>query len=160
LIKNVNGEGNEFSNLAIKNVISQIHQNFVLNLYDYRSRLLHNNRDRHIFNPTIQLNNFKFDLIASEMSLKKQYFGSIRMEYPDGQITLTFLSSWLIKRSFVEVEKILDALREEILKISDFHNNLIKPKSNSGSMFALLDSETNFAIPISDELWKEYKQMK
>lgn len=154
------GQNNEFSNLEIRKTITDLDNKFVGRLYDYRSRLLHNKKDKHIFNTTVKLNDFKFDLqiLSSDVSLK--HFKAIREEYSEGQITLTFLSSWLIKKSFIEIEKILDALREEILKTSSFHMNLKTPKANNGFMIISVDPKTNFAKPVSDGLWEQYKQMK
>jgi len=145
--------------LDIRKTITALDSNFVGRLYDYRSRLLHNKKDQHIFNTSVKLNDFNFDLkiLASDTALK--HFKAIREEYPDEQITLTFLSSWLIRRSFVDIEKILDALREEILKTSSFHMNLQKPKTENGFMIISVDPKTNFAKPVSDGLWEQYKQM-
>jgi hypothetical protein len=153
------GQNNEFSNLDIRKTITELDSNFVGRLYDYRSRLLHNKKDQHIFNTSVKLNDFNFDIkiLASDTALK--HFKAIREEYPDERITLTFLSSWLIRRSFVDIEKILDALREEILKTSSFHLNLHKPKTENGFMIISVDPKTNFAKPVSDGLWEQYKQM-
>ena len=153
------GQNNEFSNLEIRKTITEIDSNFVGRLYDYRSRLLHNQKDQHIFNTSVTLNNFNFELkiLASNIALK--HFKAIRDEYPDERITLTFLSSWLIRKSFIDIEKILDALRVEILKNSHFQQNVQKPKTDNGFMFFTIDQNTNTQIPVSDELWKQYKQM-
>lgn len=152
------GQGNEFSNLDIRKIITEIDSSFVGRLYDYRSRLLHNKKDQHTFNGTVKLNNFNFDLkiLASETSLK--HFKAIRNEFPEGQITLTFLSSWLIKKSFIDIEKILYALRIEILKTSNFHLNLRTPKQENSLMFISVDPGTNFANPVSEGLWEQYKR--
>ncbi len=145
------------SNLEIKNTITELDNKFVGRLYDYRSRLLHNKKDQHIFNGSVKLNDFNFDLkiLASETAIK--HFKAIREEFPNEKITLTFLSSWLIKRSFIDIEKILDALREEILKTSTFHLNLRTPKQENGFMIISVDPKTNFAKPVSDGLWEQYK---
>lgn len=160
LVKAAYGKNNDFSDLKIKKTITNIDSNFAGRLYDYRSRLLHNKKDKHIFNATVGMNDFKFELniIASDLSIR--HFKAIREEYPGGQITLTFLASWLIKRSFVEIEKILDALREEILKNSCFYKNLRKPKIDNSFMLITMDPKTKYAIPMSDGLWKQYKEMK
>lgn len=151
------GSNNEFSTLEIRKIITELDNKFVGRLYDYRSRLLHNKKDQHIFNGSVKLNDFNFDLkiLASETALK--HFKAIREEYPEENITLTFLSSWLIKRSFIEIEKILDALREEILKTSNFHHNLRTPKQENGFILLSVDPKTNFAKPVSDGLWEQFK---
>lgn len=154
------GQNNEFSNLDIRKTITEVNNSFVGRLYDYRSRLLHNKKDKHIFTTSVKLNDFNFDvkILASDVSLK--HFKAIREEFPEDDITLTFLSSWLIKKSFVHIEKILDALREEILKTSTFHFNLRNPKKQSGFMLISVDPETHYARPVSDGLWDEYKNKK
>lgn len=160
LAKSTYGQNNEFSNLDIKNTIIEVDKNFVQRLYDYRSRLLHDKKDQHRFNMSIRLKDAKCDLkiLASDLALK--HFKAIREDYPEGEITLTFLSSWLIKKCFIEIEKILDALREEILKTSNFHMNLHVPKSNAGFIIVSVNPQTNYAQPVSDGLWEQYKQMK
>jgi hypothetical protein len=117
-------------------------------------------KDKHIFTTSVKLNDFNFDVkvLASDVSLK--HFKAIREEFPDHDITLTFLSSWLIKKSFVHIEKILDALRAEILKTSTFHFNLSNPKKESDFMIISVDPKTHYARPVSAELWDQYKNKK
>lgn len=160
LASSVHGQNNEFSGLAIKDVIAELDKSFVGRLYDYRSRLLHNKRDKHEFTTTVKLKDFDFNIqvLASDVALK--HFKLIRLAHPDEDITLTFLSSWLIKQSFIDIEKILDALREEILKKSSFHLNVRKPKAANGLMVISVNPKTNFAEPASEGLWKQYKQKK
>jgi len=62
---------------------------------------------------------------------------------------LSLLSSWLIKQSFIDIEKILDTLRAEILKTSFFHLNLRKPKADNGFMIMSIDPKTKSAQPVS-----------
>lgn len=152
------GQNNDFANLEIRKTLTELDNSFVGRLYDYRSRLLHNKKDQHVFTGTVKLNDFTFDLkiLASETALK--HFKAIRDDFPEERITLTFLSSWLIKRSFIDIEKILDALREEILKTSNFDLNLRMPKQENGFMIITYDPETKYAKPISDGLWEQYKQ--
>ena len=154
------GHSNEFSNLEISKIIKELDNSFVGRLYDYRSRLLHNKKDKHIFTSSIKLIDSKFDIkvLASEVSLR--HFKAITEEFPNQDVTLTFLSSWLIKKSFVHIEALLDALRKEILKTSTFHLNLRNPKKNRGFMILSVDPETHNAKPVSDDLWEEYKNKK
>lgn len=154
------GQHNEFSNLDIKKTITDLDNGFIGKLYDYRSRLLHNKKDQHSFTTSMKPNNFKFDIkiLASETAIK--HFKAIRKEYPIGKITLTFLSSWLINKSFRDIEQLLDALRSEILKASYFHLNLRQPKQENGFVIISVDPETNYARPVSDDLWKQYKEWK
>ena len=163
LAKSVYGKDNEFTVLNIKKVIAELDNKIVGKLYDYRSRLLHNKKDQHIFNASaIPLKDFEFNLKirASDLSLAKKYFKSIKEEYPNGDITLSFLSSWLIRKSFYAIEVILDALREEIIKNSSFYQNVVEPKNENGLMALYIDSKTNLLKPVSDSLWEEYKKMK
>jgi hypothetical protein len=96
LAASANGKNNEFSELEIRKTIAELNNSFIGRLYDYRSRLLHNKKDQHIFNSSVKIKDFNFDLkiLASDFSIK--HFKAIRDEYPEGQITLTFLSSWLV----------------------------------------------------------------
>lgn len=160
LAKTAHGQSNEFSELGIKDVIRELDKSFVGRLYNYRSRLLHNKRDKHIFTTTVKLKDFDFDvkILASEVALKD--FKLIRTSHPAKDFTLAYLSSWLIKQSFIEIEKILDALREEILKTSTFHMNLSKPKADTGFMIVSMDPKTKFPQPVSEGLWEQYKQKK
>ncbi len=159
LAKSANDTKNEFSNLDIRKTITEVDRDFVKRLYDYRSRLLHVNKDQHIFKATLKIIDYRFiiNTLASETSIK--HFKAIRKDYPEESITLTFLSSWLIRRTFIEIEKILDALREEILKKSAFHLNFQSPKTESGFMLITIDPKTNYVRPVSDGLWEEYKNM-
>lgn len=154
------GQNNEFSDLEIRKIITDLDGSFVGRLYDYRSRLLHNKKDKHTFTTNVKLANFNFDVkvLASEASLK--HFKGIREDFADGDITLTFLSSWLIKKSFIDLEKILDALRIEIIRNSAFHFNLRNPKQENGFIVVSVDPQTNAAKPVSDALWEEYRNKK
>jgi hypothetical protein len=160
LASSARDKNNDLYKLDIAKLIDEIDREFVGRLYDYRSRLLHNKRDQHRFMTTVQLSTFNFNLkiLASDTSLK--HFKVIRKEVPEGDITLTYLSSWLLKEGFDYIEKLLDGLREEILKTSVFYQNVRKPKADNGFMIVMHDKETNTVKPTSDGLWKQYKDRK
>ena len=157
LAKAASGQNNDFSNLEIRKTISELNKDFVARLYDYRSRLLHNKKDEHVFNGNMKLHDFNFDLkiLASDTAIR--HFKGIRKIYPNEKITLSFLTSWIIRKTFIDIERVLDALREEIMSKSNFYNNLKIPKSETGLMFFHLDPLTNIGTPSSDGLWKKYK---
>lgn len=135
---------------------------FVGKLYNYRSRLLHNKRDKHKFASNIQLNELSFELkiACSDISLK--HFDLIEKEKENEQdvITLSYLSSWLIKQTFKEIETILDTIKIDLENNSNFWKNLSKPKGDKGFMFVTMNPDTKFAEPASNGLWKEYKDKK
>jgi hypothetical protein len=157
LAKTARGNNNELSGLDIITTIDSIDKRFVGRLYDYRSRLLHNRRDKHEFGGVTNLNDFKFkiQITPSETSLK--HFDLIKSETKDLKVTLTYLSSWLIKRSFVEIEEILDGLEIEIKKKTNFYKNVRQPKRENGLNIVSINKETNTIEPSSDGFWKEYK---
>ena len=76
------------------------------------------------------------------------------------EITLAYLSSWLIKQSFYEIEIILDAIKIDLENNSKFQQNLMKPKGNNGFMLITMNPETRFAEPMSNGIWMEYKNKK
>jgi hypothetical protein len=162
LAKAARGEDNEFANVEMKKIIDSIDRRFVGKLYDYRSRLLHNKRDQHHFSGTTTLDNFQFHLTFVPSDLALKHFKIIFNDIPsDKSVTLTFLASWLIKRTFVEIEQILDGLAIEIRKNSNFHKNLWHPKKGDNALlFITANPNTRKIEPVSDNLWQEYKKKK
>lgn len=160
LAKASRGQNNDFSNQYMKSIVDLVDRRFVGKLYDYRSRLLHNKRDKHHFGGKTTLENFKFylRLIPSELAIK--HFKIINEEIKnDEKITLTFLASWLIKRTLMEIESILDILCVEIKKNSNFKKNLYFPKKGDNALlFISVNPDTNHAEPASELIWKDYKK--
>ena len=133
---------------------------FVGKLYDYRSRLLHNKRDKHRFAGSVQMKDlsFRLKILCSQESLKKFNLVLENKENEKQEITLTYLSSWLIKRTFIEIENILDSIKLDLESKSKFNHNLQNPKGGkSGLMFVTMNPETKFAEPVSNGIWNEYK---
>jgi len=159
LSKKVRGDLKGKFNFCITH--DEIDRRFVGHLYDYRSRLLHHKRDNHSFVSQMKLHDLSFKLKISCSDTVLKHFSLVSEDNTENKtITLTYLSSWLIKRSFIEIENILDAIKIDLEKDSHFHQNLIKPKDNRGFNLILVNPETNFAEPMSGGLWKEYKGKK
>ncbi|MFY0602771.1 MAG: hypothetical protein JXQ93_02395 [Flavobacteriaceae bacterium] len=142
--------------------LDNVDRQFVGKLYDYRSRLLHNKRDKHNFASSMNLNDlsFKLKISCSEQVLKHFKLVNENKTEENQKITLTYLSSWLIKQTFAEIEKILDSIKIDLESNSKFHQNLSKPKGDKGFMIISMNPETKFAEPMSKGIWKQYKEKK
>ena len=143
-------------------VLDEVDRKFVGRLYDYRSRLLHNKRDKHNFSSNMNLDDLSFQLkiAASKEVLKHFKMVEENKSSEKQEITLAYLSSWLIKQSFYEIEIILDAIKIDLENNSRFQQNLMKPKGNNGFMLITMNPETRFAEPMSNGIWMEYKNKK
>lgn len=159
LAKCSRGQNNELANDEIKKIIDNVDRRFAGRLYDYRSRLLHNSRDKHVFGGHRRLDNSQFilQLLPSEIALK--HFKNLLDDISsDSRISLTYLASWVIKRTFIEIESILDVLSIELKRNSHFGNNLWNPKRGMDSLIIISrNPETNRAEPVSESMWKKYK---
>lgn len=143
-------------------VLDEVDRNFAGKLYDYRSRLLHNKRDKHVFASSMKLHDLSFRLKISSSETALKYFNLVLSEKKSEKqkITLTYLSSWLIKKTFVEIERILDSVKIDLEGNSHFAQNLAKPKGDKGFMIVSMNPETKFAEPMSKGIWNQYKNGK
>lgn len=142
------------------NVLDEIDRRFVGRLYDYRSRLLHHRRDKHKFAGNIKLHDLSFLLKISCSDISLKHFYIVSENNASEKITLTYLASWLLKRTFLEIENLLDAIKVDLEKESKFQQNLIKPKDKRGFNIVSLNPETNSVEPMSKGIWNEYKNKK
>ncbi|MDF3026915.1 MAG: hypothetical protein K0S23_1222 [Fluviicola sp.] len=159
LAKTVRGEFKDKFDFSL--ALDEMDRRFVGRLYDYRSRLLHNTRDKHRFDVYVQNNDSSVRLkIASSDSVMK-HFTLAKENIVEGQeITLTYLASWLLRRTFIEIEHLLDAIKIDIQKNSHFQKNVREPKPQFGdSLFTIAIAEpgTPFLRPVSDGIWEDYK---
>lgn len=147
-------------------VLDKIDRRFVGHLYDYRSRLLHNKRDQHKMAGVTNFSNSGIEvnvqILCSEASLK--HFSLVTQNAEENKkITLAYLSSWLIRQTFIEIENLLDAIREDLKNNSSFHKNFYRAKPHGdkpGFVVALSEPGSMFAKPVSDGLWNQYKREK
>jgi len=141
--------------------LDEIDRRFVGHLYDYRSRLLHNKRDQHKFASSMKLHDLSFRLKIGCSDTAMKEFAIISEENPSNLvITLTYMASWLIKRTFIEIENLLDSVKLDLEKNSHFYTNITNPKKKHGLNLVYLNPETNVAEPVSGSLWKQYKEDK
>jgi hypothetical protein len=146
---------------TVSPVLDEIDRKFVGKLYDYRSRLLHNKRDKHQFASTIRLDNHAHSLKITCSDVVLKHFKLIKEEVEENvPITLTYMASWLIKRTLIEIENILGAIKTDLESNSSFQDNLRKPKSSPGFNTIMIDPVTKRPIPMSSAVWEEYKAKK
>ena len=160
LTRSARGQNNQLTNEEIKKIVDIVDRRFVNKLYDYRSRLIHNVRDHHTFDGQRILYNSQFILQLRPSDLSLKYFKLISNDIGENsKVTLTYLSSWIIKRTFIEIESILDVLAKEIRKDSYFGNNLYTPKRGMNTLLLVsINPKTNTIEPVSEGLWKEFKK--
>lgn len=148
----------EFSFCA---TIDKVDREFVAKLYDYRSRLLHQKRDRHEFQANIRMNTnigFELKIKASKVALKHFKIADKCTQHDQQNMTLTYLSSILLKTTFQKIEDILESVKTDLESNSKFHENLTKKTKDGGfrHMIMSYDKETNMSKPISSVLWEQF----
>ena len=156
LAKKVRGDFKDKFNFSSN--LDEIDRRFVGRLYNYRSRLLHNKRDKHRFDTLISLNDFSFQLkLACSAECLKQ-FSIVNNENTGNKIvTLSYLSSWLIKRTFFEIEALLDSIKPDLEKNSNFYENTFSSNAKTGLTSVTINPETKLAEPSSNGFWRQYK---
>ena len=143
--------------LPIHEKINILDNEIIGKLYDYRSRLIHNKRDKHQFSATHKLADdiFRVNILASPELLKTFKFFNTENDIMD--VTLAFAASKLIYKAFDIIEQLLDSLEVEIKSVSNLSQNLRIPKEKSGFMLVSIDPKTRIIEPASEGLWKQYK---
>ena len=162
LKKSARGKNNEISASQISEVIKYVDDNLVNKLDDYRSRLIHRKRDEHKFYASIVSNNkdddYQVCLIASEILLSKKYLSIIKEEMTNHKyISLTYVTSFLIKTTIKQIEILLEGLVFHIKDNSQYTLNLNKQMQGKGFMTGFANPITRRLIKLSDNLWNNYK---
>jgi hypothetical protein len=160
LAKASRGQNNDFENEVLRKTVDDLDRKFIGRLYDYRSRLLHNKRDKHQFGGQARRTDFKFTLQLKPSEFALAHFNSIKDSlHQNTSITLTYLASQILRQIFAELETVLDSMASEIRKNSFFGNNLFNPKKGMDALLIVsVNPETHRAEPISNSLWDEYKK--
>jgi hypothetical protein len=161
LAKAARAKNNDISNSLVKEQIDLVDREFVIGLYDYRSRLIHHKRDSHKFitQQSVNGDQHKIRILISQIAknhFKKVYEGHDKAK----EFTLTYLSFWLIKQTMERFETLLDGLVEEIRDKSNYYENLHGHKGKSSLIFLQLDPITNIGHPISKGFWEDFKNTK
>lgn len=158
LAKAARGQNNDISKSLVKHKIDIVDRSFVVGLYDYRSRLIHEKRDQPQFTEkhTIPNNHHHIALLISNTA--KSYFKNIyKGQDKNNTITLTYLSSWLITQTFENIELLLDGLVDEIRNNSNYFENLHGHKGANSLILMQFDELTKTGQPLSENFWRKFK---
>lgn len=166
LARSARNRSTEIGKSQLVHTIDYLDKILIGKLYDYRSRLIHNQRDQHRFSATHIFGreemDFKVKILVSDSLLSKKYLKVVADENSiDGnEITLTFVASWLFKKSFELIEVLLEALVNEIHSKSNFWQNLNSNQKGTNFMLGTVSKDTNTFVSVSEILYKQYKESK
>lgn len=125
-------------------------------LNEYRSRLIHKNRDKHNFSGSLDLIKGKMNVFLFPSGYAIKTFKKLSQENPDKKFTLAYLASWLFKDCFQNIEDILSAVKEDLETNSRFYQNMGTPKFQKTLIIGSINSSNNSFEPVSKRLWEEY----
>lgn len=161
LAKICRDKNSDFNGESVRRIIDFEDRFFIGRLYDYRSRLLHNRRDKHIFTTTVGFSNkkaFDFNIKIMSSDESQKHFKIIKETIGEKSPTVLYMASYLIKKTFQAIENILTEVQLEIVNNSNFLGNLQKPKDDKGFMLVIADPKTGIPKPVSNVIWLEYKE--
>jgi len=159
LAKLCRDSNSDFNGDLVREVIDNEDRNFVGKLYDYRSRLLHNKRDKHHFTTSVGFSDkkaFDFDIKILASKTSQKHFKVIKETIGTKSPTLLYMSSYLIKKTFQVIENTLTEVQTELVSNSNFFGNLQKPKNKGGFMMIIADPKSRTPKPVSNVIWNEY----
>lgn len=125
-------------------------------LNEYRSRLIHKNRDKHSFSGSLDMIKVKMKVFLFPSEYARKTFKKLSLENQDKKFTLAYLASWLIKDCFQNIEEILTAVKEDLETNSRFYQNMGTPKFQKTLILGSINSSNNSFEPVSKKLWDQY----
>jgi hypothetical protein len=153
LAKACRDKGNIYNKKKIASIIGSENDNFVDKLYRHRSRIIHEKSDIHPIAFTLKIASGKTEVkfIANEGIIKS--FKFLKENSKTHNVTVSYISEWLIHETIDSIVKILFGLKDEMESMSTF------PSHIGGSDLIMLynDPETGFAGPVSKPMWANVK---
>lgn len=140
-------------------IVDSLDRVSVSKLYDYRSRLIHNQRDKHRFGGNLNMIEGKMVINLFPSDYSQKTFKKLNTQYPNTKYTLTFLASWLFRECFSNIEEILTAVKEDLENNSKFFENMKTPKFQNTLILGSIGMNNIFE-PVSKSLWNQYKSKK
>jgi hypothetical protein len=158
LAKAARGKNNDISKSLVKDKIDQVDRRFVIGLYDYRSRLIHEKRDQAKFTAQHDIVNNRHRIRVLISDSAKGFFKEIyEGQNKEDEFTLIYLSFWLIKQTSENFELLLDGLVDEIKSKSNYFHNLRGHKGQNSLILLNYDEATKSAQAVSEVFWDQFK---
>ncbi len=153
LAKSVRDKNNSLSKAKYSELIDQIDRIFVCKLYDYRADLIHRKADFGGFNVIHKLG-YTESVISTFYAGDKliKSFSELKKHSIENDLTLRYVSIWILKETINNITDILFSLKEEIES---------KSLGLPPDMY-YLHPKTNEKLPVSVNYWHEdlYKKQK
>ncbi len=145
------------NNLKIADAIQDVDVKIRIKLDNYRSELIHRNRDlRHTGITKIDKSNQLLLTFAASADAMK-HFKNIIPEYDnESNYTLELLPSLVIYHCLRSINYLIDYLKIDLISGSTFEENVKNPKNNE--LPYVLHPVTKKPHPKSEFIWSEYKQ--
>ncbi|HEY8660786.1 MAG TPA: hypothetical protein VIL78_17250 [Hanamia sp.] len=158
LAKAVRNKNSDLGKSDTGPVVDQMDRDFVGKLYNYRSTLIHNHREKHPFSIDHNLAKGTFNVKILMTGVEMKDFKFIYKDHDENDsFTLPFLASCLIKTSAIFIEAILDSLYKDISADSHYYHNIRGAKGMNRPVMLFVDPATNMGSPIYEQIWKQFK---
>lgn len=158
LMKHVRDKNNPVFNYVTAKTLHTADVDLVFELNNYRSRLIHNSRDRHNFQATQSASDaFNVEVITSDYAMK--HFKVWKNE-TDKNYTLQYVVSHLIRMACTQTDLLLNSVMTDIKANSNYEFNLNNAKKPGAFHMLTYDAKTGVAVPVSDTIWEEYLTAK
>lgn len=154
ICKSARDTKNQLYQRDISKVIDKIDRDFAIRLYDYRSEIIHRNRDINEYSFGLKLNAGEFTvrfICSSKLRRTFKNFGEKDLDY-----TVSYFSMWLINKTADTIAELLVALKKDIENNSLFPENTFKDGSKPFIVYA--DPETNQMKSPSVMNWEKFKK--
>ncbi|MFC2138305.1 hypothetical protein ACFLTE_09030 [Bacteroidota bacterium] len=152
LTKACRDTSNMYSKKSISKIIIEEDKKFVNKLYQYRSRVIHEKSERSAGSISIKLASGKTNacFIASPSLTKK--FSELKEMSNNFNLTVNYVTDWLINNTIDSIAKILLGLKIEIESVSTYPNHI----KDDDIIIFYMDPETKIGYPASKPLWAEF----
>jgi len=145
-------------------LLRQIDANLRKKLDEYRSELIHRNRDNHMVGAYkeagTELMHLKYTASQDTMKKFRKLMPGYKTVVPayreEAKYTMDFLCSMIFYQSLHYINALFLGLRADLINDSKFRENIESPKMDSPHPFSE-DHKTGAIFPNSEYIWAEYQ---